>query len=110
AGGRKRELGVPTVLDRLIQQALAQALTPIFDPHFSERSYGYRPSRSAQQAVRMARGYVTAGEGWGVDIDLDRVFDRVQHDALVAGGARRGAHKRGVKLDARYVAAGAMLG
>src|SRR5262249_19860109 len=64
-GGGKRELGVPTVLDRLIQQALAQALTPIFDPHFSERSYGYRPSRSAQQAVRMARGYVTAGHGSG---------------------------------------------
>ncbi|HEU5154356.1 MAG TPA: reverse transcriptase domain-containing protein [Gemmatimonadales bacterium] len=78
-GGGKRELGVPTVLDRLIQQALAQALTPIFDPHFSERSYGYRPSRSAQQAVRMARGYVTAGEDWVVDIDLDRFLASSTH-------------------------------
>src|SRR5262249_3443733 len=109
AGGRKRELGVPTVLDRLIQQALAQALTPIFDPHFSERSYGYRPSRSAQQAVRRARGYVTAGEDWVVDIDLDRFFDRVQHDALMARAARRVAGKRVLKLIRRDVAAGVMV-
>ena len=108
-GGGKRELGVPTVLDRLIQQALAQALTPIFDPHFSERSYGYRPSRSAQQAVRRARGYVTAGEDWVVDIDLDRFFDRVQHDALMARVARRVADKRVLKLIRRYVAAGVMV-
>jgi retron-type reverse transcriptase len=67
--GGERELGVPTVLDRLIQQAIAQTLTPIFDPHFSGRSYGFRPGRNAHQAVQMARGYVTAGwTGWSMSI------------------------------------------
>ena len=87
--GGERELGVPTVLDRLIQQAIAQTLTPVFDPHFSERSYGFRPGRSAQQAVQMARGYVVAGLDWVVDVDLERFFDRVQHDALMARVARK---------------------
>src|SRR5262249_18105985 len=108
-GGGKRELGVPTVLDRLIQQALAQALTPIFDPHFSERSYGYRPSRSAQQAVRRARGYVTAGGDWVVGICPGRVFGRVPRGALVAGVGRRGGGKRGRRLIRRYVATGVMV-
>src|SRR5262249_53358074 len=108
-GGGKRELGVPTVLDRLIQQALAQALTPIFDPHFSERSYGYRPSRSAQQAVRMARGYVTAGGERGVGNVPGRVFERGQDGGLAGRVARRVADKRVLKLIRRYVAAGVMV-
>jgi group II intron reverse transcriptase/maturase len=107
--GGERELGVPTVLDRLIQQAIAQALTPVFDPHFSEWSYGYRPGRSAQQAVRRARGYVATGLKWVVDIDLERFFDRVQHDALLARVARKVADKRLLRLIRRYVEAGAMV-
>ena len=87
--GGERELGVPTVLDRLVQQAIAQTLTPVFDPHFSERSYGFRPGRSAHQAVQMARGYVVAGLEWVVEVDLERFFDRVQHDALMARVARK---------------------
>src|SRR5438105_1785130 len=91
--GGERELGVPTVLDRLIQQAIAQALVPVFDPHFSERSYGFRPGRSAGEAVQQARGYMSAGLEWVVDVDLERFFDRVQHDALLARVARKVADK-----------------
>lgn len=75
------------MLDRLIQQALLQVLTPIFDPHFSAHSYGYRPGRRAHDAVREARGYVREGAPWVVD--LDRFFDRVNHDMLMARVARR---------------------
>ena len=107
--GGERELGVPTVLDRLIQQAIAQTLTPVFDPHFSERSYGFRPGRSAQQAVQMARGYVVAGLDWVVDVDLERFFDRVQHDTLMARVARKVADKRLLRLIRRYVEAGVMV-
>jgi group II intron reverse transcriptase/maturase len=107
--GGERELGVPTVLDRLIQQAIAQALTPVFDPHFSKWSYGYRPGRSAPQAVQRARGYVATGLKWVVDIDLERFFDRVQHDALLARVARKVADKRLLRLIRRYVEAGAMV-
>jgi group II intron reverse transcriptase/maturase len=107
--GGERELGVPTVLDRLIQQAIAQALVPVFDPHFSERSYGFRPGRSAQQAVQKARGYITGGLGWVVDVDLERFFDRVQHDALMARVARKVADKRLLRLIRRYVEAGVMV-
>lgn len=107
--GGERDLGVPTVLDRLIQQAIAQTLTPVFDPHFSERSYGFRPGRSAQQAVQMARGYVVAGLDWVVDVDLERFFDRVQHDALMARVARKVADKRLLRLTRRYVEAGVMV-
>ncbi len=107
--GGERELGVPTVLDRLIQQAIAQTLTPVFDPHFSERSYGFRPGRSAHQAVQMARDYVAAGLDWVVDVDLERFFDRVQHDALMARVARKVADKRLLRLIRRYVEAGVMV-
>ena len=107
--GGKRELGVPTVLDRLIQQAIAQALTPVFDPGFSERSYGFRPGRSAQQAVQMARSYAGEGLIWVVDVDLERFFDRVQHDALMARVARKVADKRLLRLIRRYVEAGVMV-
>src|SRR5205807_3698631 len=77
--GGERELGVPTVLDRLIQQAIAQALVPVFDPHFSERSYGFRPGRSAGQAVQQARGYMSAGLEWVVDVDLERFLASSTH-------------------------------
>jgi group II intron reverse transcriptase/maturase len=106
--GGERVLGVPTVLDRLIQQAILQVLTPIFDPAFSESSYGFRPGRSAHQAVRTARGYVAEGLGWVVDVDLDRFFDRVQHDALMARVARRIADRRLLRLIRRYLEAGIM--
>ena len=107
--GGERELGVPTVLDRLIQQAIAQTLTPIFAPHFSERSYGFRPGRGAQQAVQMARGDVVAGSDWVLDVDLERFFDRVQHDALMARVERKVADKRLLRLIRRYVEAGVMV-
>jgi group II intron reverse transcriptase/maturase len=107
--GGERELGVPTVLDRLIQQAIAQALVPIFDPHFSEHSYGYRPGRSAQQAVKTARSYIAEGDEWVVDVDLERFFDRVQHDALMARVARKVADRRLLRLVRRYLEAGIMV-
>jgi len=75
--GGVRLLGIPTVVDRLIQQALLQRMQPIFEPHFSESSYGFRPGRSATQAVKAAQGYVRAGKRWVVDIDLEKFFDRV---------------------------------
>ncbi len=107
--GRERDLGVPTVLDRLIQQAIAQALTPIFDPTFSEHSFGFRPGRSAHQAVRTAKGYVADGYTWVVDVDLDRFFDRVQHDVLMARVARKVSNKRVLRLIRRYLDAGIMV-
>ena len=94
AGGGKRQLGIPTVLDRLIQQALHQVLSPVFEPGFSEFSYGFRPGRNAGQAVQQARGYVEAGHRWVVDIDLEAFFDRVNHDMLMARVARQVKDKR----------------
>jgi len=106
--GGQRRLGVPTVLDRLIQQALLQVLTPIFDPTFSESSFGFRPGRSAHQAVRAAEGYLQQGLGWVVDVDLDRFFDRVQHDVLMARVARKVFDHRVLRLIRRYLVAGIM--
>jgi RNA-directed DNA polymerase len=107
--GGERELGVPTVLDRLIQQAIAQVLTPVFDPGFSEHSFGFRPGRSAQQAVRVAREYVAEGYDWVVDVDLERFFDRVQHDVLMAKVARKLGDRRLLRLIRRYLEAGIMV-
>ena len=107
--GGERMLGVPTVVDRLIQQAIAQALTPIFDPGFSEHSYGFRPGRSAHQAVRAAKGYVVEGHQWVVDVDLDKFFDRVQHDVLMARVARKVGDRRLLRLIRRYLVAGIMV-
>ena len=82
-------MGIPTVVDRLIQQAVHQVISPIFEKDFSESSYGYRPKRSAQQAVEAARKYVSEGRRWVVDIDLEKFFDRVNHDILMARVARK---------------------
>ena len=109
-GGGVRMLGVPTVMDRMIQQALLQVLTPIFDPTFSEDSYGFRPGRSAHQAVLRAREHVEAGYAWVVDLDLAKFFDTVQHDVLMSRVARRVKDKRVLRLIGRYLRAGMMEG
>lgn len=108
-GGRGvRQLGIPTVVDRLIQQALHQVLSPLFDPDFSESSYGFRAGRSAHQAVKQARQYVTEGRRWVVDIDLEKFFDRVNHDILMSRVARKVGDKRVLGLIRRYLQAGLM--
>jgi RNA-directed DNA polymerase len=107
AGGERR-LGVPTALDRLIQQAVLQVLTPVFDPHFSGWSFGFRPGRSAHQALEAARRHIADDAGWVVDLDLDSFFDRVHHDALMARVARRVHDKRVLRLIRRYLDAGVM--
>lgn len=108
--GGTRTLGIPTVLDRLIQQAIHQVLNPLYDPVFSEHSYGYRPGRSAGDAVRQARKHIAAGHGWVVDLDLEKFFDRVNHDILMSRLARRIKDKRLLKLIRRYLEAGMMIG
>jgi RNA-directed DNA polymerase len=107
--GGVRLLGVPTVLDRLVQQALAQVLEPVFDPRFSEHSYGFRPGRSAHQAVETARSYVADGYRWVVDVDLEKFFDRVNHDKLMHRVSRRVADRRVLGLVHRYLQAGVMV-
>lgn len=109
-GGGVRQLGIPTALDRVIQQALHQVLTPIFDPDFSESSYGFRPGRSAHQAVLAAREHVAAGKRWVVDMDLEKFFDRVNHDVLMARVARKVQDKRVLGLIRRFLQAGLMQG
>jgi len=110
SGKGMRPLGIPTVLDRMIQQAILQVLTPIFDPHFSESSYGFRPGRCCQDAVKAAQGYVGSGYRFMVDLDLEKFFDRVNHDVLMARVARRVKDKRLLRLLRRYLKSGVMVG
>jgi len=109
-GGGTRTLGIPTVVDRMIQQALLQVLTPIFDPTFSDASYGFRPGRSAHEAVRCAREHIAAGNRWVVDLDIEKFFDRVNHDILMSRVARRVKDKRVLLQIRRYLQAGTMEG
>ena len=106
AGGGERALGIPTVVDRYIQQAISQALTKVFDPHMSEHSYGFRPGRSAHQAVKAAHGYVESGKSYVVDIDLKSFFEEVNHDILMNGLTERISDERVLKLMGRYLRAG----
>lgn len=110
AGGGMRMLGIPTVVDRLIQQALSQALTPHYDPTFSDSSFGYRPKRSAHQALDRAKEHIGSGYRWVVDVDLEKFFDRVNHDVLMSRLARRIRDKRILKLIRRCLQAGIMEG
>ena len=108
--GGVRTLGIPTLTDRLIQQALHQVLSPIFEVEFSESSYGFRPGRSAHQAVQAAQRYVAEGRRVVVDMDLEKFFDRVNHDILMAKLAKRIGDGRVLKLIRRYLEAGMMAG
>lgn len=107
--GGVRLLGIPTVLDRMIQQAISQVLTPLFDPGFSDTSYGFRPGRSAKEAITKAKEYIEDGYTWVVDIDLARYFDTVNHDKLMSLVARKVTDKRVLKLIRAYLRSGVML-
>ena len=107
--GGVRRLGIPTVMDRFLQQAITQVLTPLFEPIFSKHSYGFRPGRSAHQAIRQAQAYVQAGYEWSVDLDLEKYFDRVNHDILMARVARVVKDKRVLKLIRAYLESGMMV-
>jgi RNA-directed DNA polymerase len=110
SGKGVRLLGIPTVTDRLIQQALHQVLLPVFDPDFSDHSYGFRPGRSAHQAVQAARSYVAEGRRWVVDMDLEKFFDRVNHDVLMSRVARKVDDRGALRLIRRYLTAGILCG
>lgn len=108
-GGGERELGIPTVLDRFIQQALMQVLTEVFDPRFSDHSYGFRPGRSAHDAVRRAQGFIWEGKDWVVDIDIEAFFDNVNHNRLMARVGRVIRDKTVLELIGRYLRAGKLV-
>jgi RNA-directed DNA polymerase len=107
--GSERHLGIPNVQERLIQQAILQVLTPIFDPGFSESSFGFRPKRSAQGAAKQVQRHIRSGYRQCLDMDLSKFFDRVQHDVLLARVARKVHDKRLLRLIGRYLRAGVMV-
>jgi RNA-directed DNA polymerase len=106
--GGMRQLGIPTVLDRMVQQAVMQVLQRRWDAEFSEHSYGFRPGRSAHQAVAKAQQYIAEGRGWVVDLDLEKFFDRVNHDRLMKSLSLRIADKRMLRLIGAFLKAGVM--
>jgi RNA-directed DNA polymerase len=108
SGGGKRMLGIPTVQDRLIQQAIHQILSPMWEEGFSAHSYGFRPGRSAAEAIKAAQGHVRSGKRWVVDMDLEKFFDRVNHDVLMARVARKVKDRRMLRLIRRYLESGIM--
>ena len=107
--GGTRPLGIPTVIDRLIQQAISQVLTPIFDPGFSEASFGFRPGRSAHEAVYRVRDFIREGCRVAVDADLSKFFDTVDHDVLMCRVARKIQDKRLLRLIGKYLRAGVVI-
>ena len=107
-GGGKRQLGIPTVVDRLVQQAILQVLEPLLDPSFSASSFGFRPGRGAHEALLRARDYVADGYDVVVDLDLEKFFDRVNHDVLMSRLARRIGDRRLLQIIRRFLAAGMM--
>jgi len=108
-GGGMRMLGIPTVLDRFIQQAIQQVLSTLFEPTFSEHSYGFRPGRNAHDAVKAARGYIQDGYTWVVDIDIERFFDTVNHDRLMARMKQIVEDKKVLRLVNEYLKAGVLV-
>ncbi len=109
AGGGSRRLGIPTVLDRFIQQVILQVLDPIYDPTFSEHSYGFRPRSRTHQAVEAAKRYIAEGYEWVVDVDLEKFFDRVNHGVLMGRLAQRIGDRRMLRVIRRYLQAGIMV-
>ena len=107
--GGQRLLGIPNIIDRLIQQAIVQVLTPLFDPHFSESSHGFRPKRSAHGAAKQVQRTIRRGYRYAADVDLSKFFDRVQHDVLMARVSRRVDDKLLLRLIGRYLRAGVMV-
>lgn len=108
--GGKRKLGIPTVMDRMIQQAIHQVLSPLYEPEFSEWSYGFRPGRNAQQAVERSRTYIQKGKRWVIDMDLSNFFDEVHHDRLLSKLRKKITDRRVIHLIDRYLRAGIMKG
>ncbi|HEM2032398.1 TPA: group II intron reverse transcriptase/maturase, partial [Listeria monocytogenes] len=107
-GSGERKLGIPTVIDRVIQQAIAQQLQPLFEPLFSDGSYGYRPGRSAQQAIRKVKAYAEQGYGHAVEIDLSKYFDTLNHELLLNFLRKRIQDKRVIDLIKKYLKSGVM--
>jgi len=107
--GRQRQLGIPTVLDRFIQQAIAQVVQRYWEPHFHDQSYGFRPGRSAHHAVQYAQNQIRSGKSWVVDLDLDAFFDRVNHSRLVQRLCCHLPERGFIQLINRYLKAGVMI-
>lgn len=108
--GTKRQLGIPTAVDRVVQQAIAQVLTPLYEPSFSEHSYGFRPKRNAHQALRKCKEYITEGYSYAVDLDLEKFFDKVSHSKLMEILSRTVKDGRVVSLIHKYLNAGVQVG